>query len=350
MKRILFIGLPILGLLFSAWWITISAKRVESAPPLHEPAVSSFSNTIAGTGIVESSTRDISLTPAIPGQVAAIYIKEGDLVGKDAPLYRIDDREQQAQLATATADLVRAEKTVETVRGEIVMLEAAKESAKANVMALEATLLDAEQIAKSNEALCKEGVVAFLTYNSALQARNVAQSRVDQAKALYTQASAQLSHTADRLQEAIANVAVLKARQNEIEVQLNRLLVTAPLNGRVLQLNIRLGEYISSTPSAPPVLFGSTDIMQVRVNVDETNAPRVKPGSLAVAHLKGDSSKQFPLKFVRIDPYIIPKRNLTGDNTERVDVRVLQVVYRFQPPQFPVYVGQQVDVFIQEFQ
>jgi hypothetical protein len=84
----------------------------------------------------------------------------------------------------------------------------------------------------------------------------------------------------------------------------------------------------------------------VRVDIDETNAPRIRPGSKAVAHLKGDSTKCFPLLFLRIDPYVVPKRNLTGDNTERVDVRVLQVIYRFQPPAFRVYVGQQVDVFI----
>src|SRR5260370_21933928 len=50
--------------------------------------------------------------------------------------------------------------------------------------------------------------------------------------------------------------------------------------------------------------------------------------------------------FLRIDPYVVPEHSLTGDNTERVDVRALQVIYRFDPPPFPVYVGQQVDVFI----
>ena len=37
-----------------------------------------------------------------------------------------------------------------------------------------------------------------------------------------------------------------------------------------------------------------------------------------------------------------------SDSTERVDTRVLQVIFRFQNPGFPVYVGQQMDVFIEE--
>ncbi|MDR4472557.1 MAG: hypothetical protein MRJ92_07865 [Nitrospira sp.] len=53
-----------------------------------------------------------------------------------------------------------------------------------------------------------------------------------------------------------------------------------------------------------------------------------------------------PLTFVRIEPYIVPKKSLTGENTERVDTRVLQVIYRFERSAFPVYTGQQVDVFI----
>jgi hypothetical protein len=56
---------------------------------------------------------------------------------------------------------------------------------------------------------------------------------------------------------------------------------------------------------------------------------------------------KIPLTFVRIEPYVVPKKSLTGENTERVDTRVLQIIYRFDRPPFPVYAGQQVDVFIE---
>ena len=52
------------------------------------------------------------------------------------------------------------------------------------------------------------------------------------------------------------------------------------------------------------------------------------------------------LSFVRFEPYVLPKRSLTGDTAERVDTRVLQAVYAFAPSDFPAFVGQQVDVFI----
>jgi HlyD family secretion protein len=44
---------------------------------------------------------------------------------------------------------------------------------------------------------------------------------------------------------------------------------------------------------------------------------------------------------------VIPKKSLTGDTTERVDTRVLQVIYEFDPTgRPPLFVGQQVEVFI----
>ncbi len=63
--------------------------------------------------------------------------------------------------------------------------------------------------------------------------------------------------------------------------------------------------------------------------------------------LRGDTRQEYPLTFVRVEPYVIPKKSLTGDNTERVDTRVLQVIYAIESGRDRVYVGQQVDVFIQ---
>jgi HlyD family secretion protein len=56
---------------------------------------------------------------------------------------------------------------------------------------------------------------------------------------------------------------------------------------------------------------------------------------------------EYQLRFVRVEPYVVPKKSLTGENTERVDTRVLQVIYAVENPDPPLYVGQQLDVFIQ---
>ena len=94
------------------------------------------------------------------------------------------------------------------------------------------------------------------------------------------------------------------------------------------------------------ILMGDLHPLHVRVDIDEHDAPRFRPGAPARASLRGKPEVQYPLRFVRVEPYVVPKKSLTGDNTERVDTRVLQVIYALDVGDRPIYVGQQLDVFI----
>jgi HlyD family secretion protein len=86
--------------------------------------------------------------------------------------------------------------------------------------------------------------------------------------------------------------------------------------------------------------------LHVRIDIDEHDIPRFRPGLPAKASLRGHSESAYPLNFVRVEPYVIPKKSLTGDNSERVDTRVLQVIYSLDTSDKPIYVGHQLDVFI----
>jgi HlyD family secretion protein len=119
------------------------------------------------------------------------------------------------------------------------------------------------------------------------------------------------------------------------------------MDGAILQKKVRHGQYAQCGPMAdPPMIFDGGRELHVRADVDEEDAWRVKAGARAVAHVRGNSRDAFPLEFVRFEPYVIAKKSLTGDATERVDTRVLQVIYRFQDQKAPVFNGQQMDVFI----
>jgi hypothetical protein len=64
-----------------------------------------------------------------------------------------------------------------------------------------------------------------------------------------------------------------------------------------------------------------------------------------VAIPRGEPDRKIPLRFLRVEPLVIPKRNLTGDSTERVDTRVLEVLFSAGGSS-GLYAGQQVDVDI----
>jgi hypothetical protein len=94
------------------------------------------------------------------------------------------------------------------------------------------------------------------------------------------------------------------------------------------------------------VVLGSIQQLHVRVDIDEHDIPRFTPGAPAKAMLRGHHNEEYQLRFVRVEPYVVPKKSLTGDNRERVDTRVLQVIYALEQTSRTVYVGMQMDVFV----
>jgi HlyD family secretion protein len=126
--------------------------------------------------------------------------------------------------------------------------------------------------------------------------------------------------------------------------------VTAPIDGQILQCKVRPGEYAQAGVLAQPlILMGDVRRLHVRADIDEKDAWRVAPGVKAIASVRGNAATRYPLEFVRLEPYVVPKRNLTGDATERVDTRVLQAIYRL-PARAALYPGQQMDLSIEAAQ
>jgi hypothetical protein len=124
--------------------------------------------------------------------------------------------------------------------------------------------------------------------------------------------------------------------------------------GEVLQVNVRPGEFVGAPPGQPLIVFGNVDRLHVRVDIDEFEIDRFDPAFAARAVPRGNAGTEYTLAFVRVEPFVVPKKSLTGDNSERVDTRVLQVIYDCEPGREGVagerkrlFVGQQVDVFIE---
>jgi len=132
--------------------------------------------------------------------------------------------------------------------------------------------------------------------------------------------------------------------------------VKAPVDGVVLAVNAAVGGYVSPqgdydtyTELFDPlvIMSGPQNYMDVRCYVDEILVSRLpsKWHIQAQMQITGTDIK-VPLEFVRVQPYISPKIELSNEKQEQVDLRVLPVIFRFEKKDFPVYPGQMVDVFI----
>jgi HlyD family secretion protein len=338
-------GLPIVALVLiaiSVNYLVQARERLPERPPPVQPAENPFPLTVAGAGMVEPQTENIAVGSSAPGVVVEVIVRVGQKVKAGDPLFRLDDRELKAALAVQKAALVDSAAQLARLEAmprpeELPQVEAAVKEAKADWENWEQQWARGEEL-MTKKAIAEEDFVA--RKQSAIQAReryNRAVADEDLLKAGAWKPDKQVAQAAvDRAQ----------AQVQQVETDLDRLTTRALVDGEVLQVNVRPGEFVGAPPDQALIVLGNVQQLHVRADIDEYDIPRFVPDAPARATLKGQPKVSFPLKFVRVEPYVIPKKSLTGDNTERVDVRVLQVIYAIDTQGKRLFVGQQLDVFI----
>jgi multidrug resistance efflux pump len=148
------------------------------------------------------------------------------------------------------------------------------------------------------------------------------------------------------LDVARAEVTQAEADVAQISTEIDRAVVRAPIDGQVLQVNVRAGERVGDQSQQGLFVLGCVPPLHVRADIDEHDIAEFRQEASAVLQLRGKTERHYPLRVVRVEPFVVAKRWLTGDNTERVDTRTLQVIYAVDDVDSAMYVGEQVDVFI----
>lgn len=285
----------------------MSAREAQpTTKVLSEPATAPFSSNIGGTGQLEPPGKVVGVGAPESGIVVDVPIKVNDHVNARQTLFRIDGRIRKAERDQRAADLA---------------------AGNAQVSEAQANLDDYRNQLKLAEAVSDRRAVSL---------EDLSKRRF--AVTLYEA----------KLAAAQAQVLSYRAQLDNAEAELSRLDVRAPFDANVLQVNIRVGEYASAAAlSAPLVMLGHTGKYRVRVQIDQNDAWRFHANAAAKAFLRGNSDIGTMLTYAYTEPYVVTKTSLTGDSSERVDTRVLEVVYESEDASFPAYLGQLVDVFIE---
>jgi multidrug resistance efflux pump len=327
-------ALAVAGLAYAIFFTTVLAQRPVPPPnQLMLPAESAYASTVSGSGLIEASSRNIAIGSFLPGIVAEVPVIEGQWVQRGDVLFVVDRRTAEAELAITEREITTAERAVTEASAELVRAEAALKAI--------AVRRDAAQ----RELARLQRLVAG---NAAPQAQlDEERDRLSTAEADLDLQRAAIGAARARLASAQVAVAAAQAREMAAQVTLDKLTVRAPIDGRILKVTVRPGQFVEAGIMVnAAVLMGNDALMHVRAQIDENDLWRFKPGAAAEAVVRGNTSIRFPISFVRVEPYVEPKRSLTGDTTERIDTRVLEVIYAFDPKGLNVYIGQQVDVFV----
>lgn len=343
------------GSLVSAY---IYSKQPTAQSPVFNPAPNPYADGIYANGIIESfqtNGENINIYPEITGPITRILVSEGQKIQKGAPLLTIDDSVQRAtteQLrAQADAALALLSELKAEPRPETLQVAAAQvDNAKANLKTTQDALSKQEAAYKLDPM-----VVSLDTLDNARNAEKVAETNLAVVQKQYdlTKAGAWIYDIQNQEQQYAALCKAFKAA----EALLGKYTLKAPADGIVLSIGAATGSYVSPQGAfetytqgfSPLVVMGtSQDQLEVRCYIDEILVHRLPDTSKMTAKMFIQGTDiSIPLTFERLQPYVSPKIELSNQREERVDVRVLPVIFRFERPKdLSLFPGQLVDVYI----
>ncbi|MDP4575998.1 efflux RND transporter periplasmic adaptor subunit [Qipengyuania sp. G39] len=303
--------IAIIGLVAAVIFIFFGLPDRELTEPDREPPrapdAMAESSRVAGAGIVEPSSELVQIGSALSGLVTGLFVQPGDRVTEGQVLFTVDDRAARASLQEARAAIAEAQ-------ASIAEANTARATASRQ-LALYRNIDDPAAVSRA-EVIRAEGEAASAN---------------------------------ERLRLARARLEAAQARANSAQTEIGRLTVRAPIAGEILAVNIRKGEYVSTMGGGnaqPFIEMGQTQPLYVRIDIDEEQAARVAMGADAIVSPRGAAERRVKASFVRAEPLVVPKRSLTNSAQERVDVRVLQVLYELPESNGLFRVGQQVDAYI----
>ena len=350
--------LSIIGVLAALVAAYLFGRERKAQPPVFKPVSSPYESAIYANGIIESdqsSGENINIFPEISGPITRVLAHEGQEVPAGAPLFTIDDSVQraiteqlrlQSEASLALLEELKAQPRKETLKIAVAQVGLAEANLK--------VAHDQHDKRRASYDIDPRSISKDVL-DTAQDAVNQAASALDVARKQYelTQAGAWSYDITNQAKQCEALQQAYKAAN----ALLLKYSVKAPVEGVVLAVNAAVGSYVSSQGAYDPypqqfdplvVMGAPQDHLAVRCFVDEILVSRL-PSSLhirAEMSLRGSYTNKVLLEFVRVQPYVSPKIELSNQRQEKVDLRVLPVIFRFEKRDAPVYPGQLVDVFI----
>ena len=276
---------------------------------------------VGGLGLVEPSLPETRLSPDIGGRIAAVHIVEGQFVSAGTLLVELDSAPEHAALDAADATVaVRQAELVRSRRGlrpeELAAITHETDTARARA-ALSAGVLQRLESAAAGGGATRDEVE---------RARQ--QADVDRF-AVETAASRQTAGGTGRREDvlvAMAQLRVAEAQRAQAQAELDRHRIVAPIDGQILAIHNRVGEYVQPAGAEPIIVMGDTRHLRVRVDVDERDVARIAMGAEGVVTAEAYGDHEFPGHVVEIGHRMGRKNMRTDEPTERIDTKILEVV------------------------
>ncbi|MCK6473389.1 MAG: efflux RND transporter periplasmic adaptor subunit [Planctomycetes bacterium] len=340
-------------------------------------------------GKVESVSGNRPLAFQLTGRIKVVSVDEGQEVKKDQIVAELDNDEYQAYVASAKAELGAAEAQAKSLEANIeaerigavfdverLQAEYAQMSTgarKESVLAAQAAVQQAKALYDNAETEAKrysdpdgirKGVFtesqqanALNNAKAAKAALDVAQQRLSElengyrdedkkkALAMLEKAKADVvrieTTKQSRLDEAKAAVDNARAQLKLAEVNLEKTVLRSPIDGVVVRKFRYAGQTVGMLPPEIVVTVADMERLQVVASVDEGDYPDIFPGQEVRVTAVAFPGKNFEGTVEKVGKEAGEKPFETGEARERVDIKIVETVVRFNGP-VPLKLGQRV--------
>jgi len=263
---------------------------------------------VSATGTVQPVTT-VLVGSQLSGQVRELLADFNTEVRGGQTIARLDDDQLRARLAAARAEVAQAAAGLATaraqhdrLRAEFAAVESGIVAADAQTTRAQSQLEEAQRERERKRQLATRGAATMADVEradaAALQAqatRAATGAQADAARANRASAVAGLAVAQTQIAAAEAQLAQREALQRQVEVDLDRAEIKAPIDGVVIRRDVDVGQTVAESLQAPVLFTIAQDLRQVEIHVavDEADVGRVRPGQEAQFTVPAHPAAQF---------------------------------------------------------
>lgn len=269
------------------------------------------------------------IAPKVGGYVTAVMVRENQNVRQGQVLASIDDRDYQAALASAQADVAAAQASLQADQALLALQQAKIQSAQAMVEADEARFAFASQNRRRYAAASASGASTKQAASQADTDMATAKAGLaaDQANLLGAQRQVDVLNA--QAAQAEASLKQAKAHAEQAALDLGHTKITAPFDGVVGNKTVAVGDYL--TPGTQIMGIVPLDQVYVMANYKETQITHLAAGQKVRIGVDGFPDLKVTGTVDSVSPAsgqefaLLPPDNATGNFTkivQRVPVKI----------------------------
>lgn len=259
--------------------------------------------------------QEVNLSPKTSGRLAQLYVDQGDRVEQGQILARMDDREIQAALDQATANLAQAEARLALIRAGSRTEEIAQAQAQVDSAQSQAKL--ARERSKRYQNLADQGAISRDKLDEYLTNERDAQAILQQAQRKVEQLKN--GSRPEEIAEIQAQVAQAKAQLRAAQIQAADAVIRAPFSGTITQKYANVGSFVTPTTAASATSSAtSTSIVAIASNLEilakvpERDVGQIRLGQKVEIRVDAFPGQKFQGKVRLVAPAAVVEQNVTS--------------------------------------